>query len=189
MKNQRVAAGLGQRVAGAVRQRIGVVGEMDAVRRALLAGHVRRRRPGDQVDLLLLPAHLLDRQARRNSPRRRPAHRRPARRSTRGRARSRRPACSGRRPACTSIGRPSTEPPKSCDRQFGGHAVARSADVAVRPAHVGQQADLDRLGSALRADEAGHGQAVRRPARPVATRRDRSRHAMHLSRHTDCRSA
>ena len=78
-----------------------------------LPGHVRGRRPGDQVDPLLLHADLLHRQPRGAGRAVGQRHRRPGCRSTRARARRRHPACSGRRPAASRSARPSTEPPTS----------------------------------------------------------------------------
>ena len=113
MKNQEIAARLGERAAGAVRQRIRVVGELHAVRRALLAGEVGAGGPGDQVNALLGRGRSAGSRGQRNWRRRRPARRAPGCRSTRA---PMPPPTSGLfwSSACSSsIGRSSTEPPKS----------------------------------------------------------------------------
>ena len=55
-----LAAGLDDRAAGAVRQHPGVVGPVDGVRRAGLAGEVRGRGARDEKRLVLVPRHLVD---------------------------------------------------------------------------------------------------------------------------------
>ena len=57
-----VAALRDHRAAGALGERVGVVGPVDRRRRAGLAGQVGGRRPGDEEDLVLLAADLVDRQ-------------------------------------------------------------------------------------------------------------------------------
>jgi hypothetical protein len=60
-----IAAGLHQRAAGTDRQRVGVVGPVETVRRAGVAGNARGRRPHDDVDLLLFLREFLDRERHR----------------------------------------------------------------------------------------------------------------------------
>ena len=59
-KEPAVAAGLGQRRAGAVRQRVGVVGPVDGVRRALRVGQIRASRAGIEQDAVFLLHHIAD---------------------------------------------------------------------------------------------------------------------------------
>ena len=160
MKNQVVAACLGQRTAGPVRQRVRVIGEVDAVGRALLAGHVRRRRAGDQVDALLLAATCCI-----------------ARPEECGSAIGQHidalviDPFAGQRAGDVrlvlivglhDLDRPAEHrTAEILHRQLDRHAVAWTADVAIRAAHVAEQADLHRLRRALRAQDARHGQRRR----------------------------
>ena len=109
-----VAARLGQRAADALGQHVGVVGELEAPGRALLADEVGRCGLVDQVDASSSRARSAAPPGPRRWRSRRPGHRRRCRRST---ARAIAEAMSGLfcSSACRiSIGRPSTEPPKSC---------------------------------------------------------------------------
>ena len=57
-----VAAGFDQRAAGADRERVRVIGPVEAVGLAGVAGQARSRRADDDVDLLLLLRELVDRE-------------------------------------------------------------------------------------------------------------------------------
>ena len=108
-----VAAGLDDRAAGAVGEHPGVVGPVDGVGRARLAGQVGRRRAGNEERLALLARQLVDRQRDRRG-RHVEDRRRPCRRRTRcGRSSSRRRACSGGRPRRPRPSCPCAAAPKS----------------------------------------------------------------------------
>ena len=138
-----VAARLHDRAAGAVGEHPGVVGPVDGVGRAGLAGQVRGRRAGDQERLALVLGDLVDGER----------HARvrhvdddvdlvdvvPLARDRRSRC----PACSGGRRRRTSTLMPRFSMPESSIAISRRRDGAGAGKVGVEARHVGQHADLD----------------------------------------------
>ena len=130
---------------------------MHPERGAQFAGQIRRRRPGCQIGALLLLGDLLDRKTGGGA-------------GAIGQhvdALAVDPlARDGRRDirlvlivALHDLDRATKDGTAEIgDCQFGRKAIAGTADVAVRSAHVRQQSDLHRLGRALRPKDSWHGQ-------------------------------
>ena len=138
-------------------QRKGVVGEVNAVRRALLAGHVRRGRSGDQIDAPLLAADLLNGEpGRRGSA----VGERIDALAVDPFARQR----TGHIRLVLVVALQHLDWPiehraaEIGDCQLYRKAIAGTADIAIRATHVAEQADAHRFRCALRADDAGYGQ-------------------------------
>ena len=158
-----MAAGLGQRLAGAVGQHVGVIGEVDRVRRAGLAGEIGRGGAELRRTMFFSLARPVDGKrhagigvsaiASNSSG----IHRLPAR------GRRRRRACSGDRRSARRSSSPWLDEPGILDRHLDrGHRIG-AADVGVKARHVVEHADLD--GLVLRKGGRGEAEAGKRDQR------------------------